>query len=858
LRPGRARRERDEERASHLAFEADAIERSGRPRAEAVRAALDRYWPAPSARWRPESLVHDARFAVRGLRRAPGFACLEAGMLAATFTALLSTASALDALLVRPLPFPDGDRLVAIRQTDQARPAGFNVSLPNFRDWSARSRTTDAMAAWHELVRGVAGAGADARPATVVTVTGAFFDVLRVPAALGRTITTADEGRPERVVALSDRLWREMFGARSEVVGAVIRLDGQPVTIVGVMPARFHYPPAADLWESWPLAHQQYLPRNTITERVIARLAPGRTVDEARSDLGAIAAALRAEHPDPAANQATGARVVTLREEWLGPERLFWWLLGLGVAGACLAAWLNLICAHLAREGQRRAAALVQAALGATASRIRQSRLIEAALIVAPAAAASWLAAPWVLDALWSGTDVLSLRMVRPVVTGWPLAGLAVACAGLIALLGSGRAAAPAGAIRVAGVSGAGGARMARIRSWLVGCQVVGATVLLVAAWVTLQAALDILAVPRGFDAKGVVTADLRLPAAPAPAIERRVASVLERLRAVPGVAAAGVVNQLPLAADAGRSPRIASAVIAETDGGRVADAEVGAGFHAVQGDYFEALGIPVHEGRTFESRDTTESPRVAVVSARMARRFWPDGSAIGRRFEVMGADSALAGRAMTVIGVVGDVRTTSLERESLPDYYVTYAQGISIGWRRYLAVRVRGDEASYITAIRDAIRTAAPDAAFTVTPMESRVRHSLARRLIAGTAFAGLAGVAVLLVVTGVYGVLSLLVGSRTREIGVRVALGASAARVRVDVIRSMARPVALGLAAGLGLSIALQRSLHAAGIGRAGVDLPSTAAAASVVAAVWLVGSALPAWRASRVDPARALRSE
>jgi predicted permease len=863
LRPGRARREREEERAFHLALESESLRREGHVSREASRIARQRLGAGltgPPAGWTVATIWRDVRLAARALRRSPGFSVPAGLTLVGTLAVTTVTTSVLGALFVRALPFPGDAELVVIRQTDAARPTGFHVSLPNFRDWTQRSRTTSAMAAWHEVTSGIAAAGAAARPASVATVTGDFFRVLAVAPALGRAIVPADEADTARVAVISDRLWREMFGAAVDVGGRIVRIDGVPVTIVGVMPPAFRYPATAEVWQSWPAASQQYLPRNTITEQVIARLAPGRAVPDAQEELGAIAAALHVAYPDLRLNQATGARVIALRDQILGSERAVWWLLGGAVLFAAIAACLNLVCANLARASARRADVAIRAALGASRGRLLQYWLVEALVLAVASTAAAALAAPWLLQWLWSRTDLARLQTVQPRVDTWTLAVVLAVAVGSAVVIAIGPAAAwlLRGEPEWRAVPARGGSRTGGLRSALIALQIAVAMVLLVAAGTAGRAAVTILGQPRGFDEGGVVTADLRLPPRPRAETGALLEAVRARIREMPGVRAVGTVNNLPLSADPGRSPRVASAVVAYGRGGRVADGEVGAGFHAVDGDYFGAMGIPLLRGRSFEITDGAASPRVAVVSERMARRFWPDEDAIGQRFEVLGADQRLAGTPLTVIGVVGDVRTTSLEQDSLPDYYVSFDQGISVIWRRYLVARVDGDAARYVASLQRAVREAAPDVAVSVATMHARVRSSLARRLFAGETLVALGVAALLLVLVGIYGVLGASVSASTREIGLRIALGATASRVRREVLRSVGGAVALGMTGGVAVSVALQRQLGAIAAGAGPLDVLTVVSAAAAIASVALLAAVVPVSRATGVDPNLALRAD
>lgn len=863
LRFGRFAQERREEAEFHREMEADRLRREGLPDAAARLAADAAFgWPPATERdlrWYLETFTSDLRLAVRTLRRSPLHVTTVVMSAAGAVAIATMVASILGALFVRPLPFRDSERLVVAWQTDSLRPQGFNVSLPNFRDWAARTTTFAAMAAWSQRTGAIADDRADARPAHLVEVTGDFFRVLGAQPMLGRALDVDDEKRDDLVVVLSHRLWHAMFGGDSTVPGRRILVNGNATTVIGVMPPDVRYPPTGDLWISWPHDRQQYLPRNAITQQVVARLADGMSFEQALAELDAVARSLAAEHPVRSQNQATGALVRPLREELFGRERPLLVLLGAGIAFVLLVACLNLACAGLARALDRVPDLDVRTALGAPRWRLLQSAGAEALVLAVTSSTLALLAAPWMTAFVWRQSAFASMQSAHPRV--------GVGGGMLAVLLSSGIMAAtvlwPAWHVSRARRRLVGLTRQrvvgtrSRASSILVGVQVAMATLLLVGAGLAARSTLRLLAEPRGFDASRVLTVGLRMPHLPPARAARLSAALLDSVRAIPGVTAVGAVNHLPLTADAGRSPRAASAIVAHTAAGPVTDGEVGAGFHAVDGEYFTAMRIPVQRGRAFTASDDADAPRAAVISESMARRFWANEDALGRTFEVFGADSRLASQQLVVVGVVGDVRTTSLEQESLPDYYVSYAQGIGNVWHRYLVIRTAGDPSRLVPAVRQAIRAADPQVAMEFATMEHRLARSLVRWLLAGATLGTVAVIGLVVVLLGVYGVVAYTVTARRREIGLRIALGATPAGVQASVLRSVARLVVPGVAAGVAGALALGNVLQQLVFELSPRDPVVLTVATLAIGVAALAAAFVPARRATRIDPNEVLRA-
>ena len=793
-----------------------------------------------------DSVLMDVRYALRRLFNARGFTLAVVLTLAAGIGGAAATFSVLDAAVLRPLPFPDADRLVRLREvTPQGDP--FSASEPEYLEYAARMRTLSSTAAMRPVAVTLTGAGEPAR-LDAAAVTSSIFPLLGIRAAQGRVLTEDDEReQPARLTAvISSRMWRERFGGDGNVFGRTVWLDGRPTSIVGVLPETAIIP-SADLW--LPLNASPSADRNDKWLDVIGRLAPGATVRAAGDEAVAVTAALAQQYPR---TKGWSARVELLQDWILGPglRRMAWVLVGAVVTLLALAC-ANIAGLLMARAAGRRTEMGVRAALGAERWRLVRQLVTENLLLGAIGGVAGLLTASWILAGV-SATlrDVLPAGRAATLDGRAMIASLAIMLAstlafGLFPALHAARDGSH-GALR----AGARGATPANRRwsSLLVGVQVALAMVLLVGSCLLAKSFAQLSKVDVGFAAERVLTVPLSLP-------DRRYAEdarvaffdqAIARLAAVPGVESASATATNPF-----RQWGYANDVTPED---RAAEAPpsglLQAGWRSVTPGFFETLSVPLIRGRAFTAADRAGAPRVAIVSQSLAARMWPGENPVGRRFFWGG----VSGRTRTVIGVVGDIRDVRLDAPVTPMLYLPYGQ-LALGDMTML-VRTRAGAAAVAEGIRreiHAIDPALPVAEIAPLAANRAVSMSAPRFRTAMLAVFGM--VALLLASVGLYGVVAFTVSQRTREIAIRVALGARPEQVTQLFFRRGAALTAIGAVVGLFLAWAAAGLVQSLLFQTSARDPWIFAAAAVLLTGVALTASYLPARRASRFDPVRGL---
>jgi len=805
-----------------------------------------------------EILRGDLRYAARRAGAAPGFTLTVIAVAALGIGATTAAFSIANHVFLRPLPFPGSDRLVQLWQDESGRGISrMELSPANYRDWKARSTSFEAMGVYTNRAANLTGAGEPQRLDGAL-VTWDLFAVLQVQPALGRPFSEADD-RPGAAgtVILSDGLWRAMFGGDPSVLGRTVTLDGHPLEVIGVMPRAFRFPHrTTEFWAALRLPPDAFEDRTDTYIYPVARLRPGVTVDRARAEVQAIAAQLAREFPDT--NRRTGAYLHLLRDQVSDRSRLMLLALAGGSLCVLLIACTNLAHLLLARSLARGREVAVRMALGAGADRLVRQMLTESLALaacggvagVALAAVASPLAAALVPTTLPIG-DVP------------PLDARVLLCAALVTAataLGFGLVPALAvrrdegmPALRDGARAGTGrGAR--RLRSALVVAEVTACVVLLVTAGLLVRALWRVQQIDPGFRAEGVLTLRTALPLPEyAPTARRqqfydRVIGEVERL---PGVSRAAYISALPMVWRGGIWP--------VTPDGQAPDPSSRhlASLRQVTPGLFDALGIPLVEGRDLQLSDTRDSPFVAVVSESFARVHWPDEDPIGRVFHV-------AFFERTVVGVVGDVRVRGLERsDSEPQVYIPSPQvpdgGISGYAPKDLVIKAGVPPASLIPAVRRIIAEADPRQPISdLRPLADVVAGETASRQVQLRALSVFAAAAVVLAALGIHGLLAFGVSARLREFGVRRALGAQTGAIVGMVVRQGLVLALAGTLLGAAAAWAAGRWLESLLAGVSPSDPLTFAAAAAIVLLVAATGSAFPALRAMRVDPAAALRSE
>jgi putative ABC transport system permease protein len=809
-------------------------------------------------------LLQDLRYAVRALRKSPGFTAVALATLALGIGANTAIFSVVNAVLLEPLSFPDSGRLVAFYQTLPAKgvtTAG--VSYLNYADFANRSRSFEQLGAIRMHDYTLTGQG---EPALVVggTVTGNVFAMLGTRPLLGRGLAASDEALDAAPVAvLSEKLWRERFGADPAAVGRTVRLDERVFTVVGVMPAAFHSPPdkpPAELWAALvqdPVFGDLRQKRGGHYLTAVGRLRPDATIGAAEAELAAIARGLAQQYPKE--NENWGVRLLPLAESLVAGVRTALWVLLGAVFLVFLIACVNVANLMLVRSSGRARELAVRSALGAGRGRLARQLLTEALVLGLAGGALGVALAVAGMKALraWLPADLP--RVTEVGIDGRVLVFSLLASLAATLVFGVGPALAAGGANLSAtlreGSAGAGeSGKRRRLRSLLIAGETAFSFVLLVGAALLIRSFVRLQDVPLGFRPDGVLTAGMSLPRAQYAKPEQWrgfYGSLVERLRSEPGVESAAAALPLPLA---GGGLNFAFTIEGRADEGAGANDKT-ANYTAATPDYFRVMGVPLAAGRIFGDHDAPGAPHVCVVSSAFAHRYFPTEDPLGKRL-VFGFQEPIA---REIVGVVGDVKRDGLALPSQPEMYVPFAQ--DPWWAAYAIVRTAsgGDPARLSSAVRADVQALDPTLPIeNVAPMRSFIDDSVAQPRFR-TTLLGLFGVAALLLaVLGIYGVISYSVGRRTREVGIRLALGAAPADVLRMVLWEGLALVALGLVLGLAGAFLATRSLSSLLFEVSRLDAGSWIGVAAVLLLAGLAASWIPARRATRVDPVTALRSE
>jgi putative ABC transport system permease protein len=815
----------------------------------------------------------DLKYAARTLTRSPGFSAIALATIAIGIGANAAIFSIVDAVLFRPLPYPRADELVLVSQVNRQTMQSLGDATPaNFLDWRARNSVFSGMASFESASLVLTGSD---RPERLdgAMVNANFFDVLDVKPAIGRAFVEADErpGAP-RVAILSDGLWRRRFAARTTVVGETIRVNDETTTIVGVMAPRIDYPDKAEVWVAphWRVPDDPLLgpTKDPSAQRthgyifVVARLKPGVSVRAAQADMGAVA--LRLEHDYPDDLQNLGVRLVPLRSDLVADVTSTVRLLFGAVAALLLIATANVSGLLIARATARRHEIALRVAIGASKGRILTQLLTESVLLAAAGGLCGVILAMWLVNPLVAlSPDSLTVAGDVRIDGTVLLYSLAVSlAAGLFFGLAPARQLTRINVhddLKQSARSGSG-AGQRRIRSALVAGEIALSLVLLVAAGLTVRSFIRLQRVTTGFDTDNLVTVALSPSQTRYPTASQR-ADFYERtiaaLREIPGGAGVAATSRLPLAP--GNSTRGLNIP------GVPVGTPTGANYRTASPDYFRVMGIPVLRGCVFSDADREGRGLVAVVSASLAQRFWPNQDPIGKHFSI---DEPL----ITVVGVVGDVHAASLEAPVQPTVYVPYRQDAFPFMTFVLRVRAGSAEASPYGSGTSAGSSASLQASVRraiwevdkeqpvgdVLTMDQRLSDSLSRRRFGVTLLTAFGAIAAALAAIGLYGVLAFIVAQRRREIGVRMALGATAHEVVGEIMGQGLRLASLGIAIGIALAVAVTRLMESLLYGTSATDAATFAGVATLLIIIAGGASALPALRASRVDPLVALREE
>lgn len=805
------------------------------------------------------TLVRGLRYGIRVLARNPGFAAVAVIVLALGIGANAAIFSVVNAVLLRPLPFPSSSQLVRVYHVPPAKSFPgmkiFAVSPANYLDWESQNRVFQGMAIHGYKTLNLTGL---AQPETVLAarVSASFFAVLGVEPMLGRAFLPEEDraGSPNLVI-LKYSFWKSHFAANPNVIGHQLALDGQAYTIAGVMGPAFRIPDDVGLWVPLGWTDKDRAVRNNHNYLVLARLKPGVNVERAQAEMNTISA--RLERRYPADDAGWGALVLPLQEDIVGDVRPALLVLLGAVAFVLLIACANVANLLLARTLGRKKEVAIRSALGASAGSIVRQALGEAVLLSLVGGALGLALARAGVSLIVAFLSKDLPRAAEIGVDGWVL-GFALVISLLAGMLAGLLPAWRLTKINVNEALKSGLGRTDadtggnRTRSVLVASEVALSLVLLVGAGLMIRTLLALSNVNPGFDARNVLTMQVSIPPAKYPQPSRQSAffnQVLERVRALPGVLAAGTIDALPLSGNGSTQPIAIEGrpVVALADQPEV-------GVRSISPGYLSAMRIPLLAGRDFNDGDAAGRQPVILVSQSMAAQFWPGENPIGKRLTL----SFTPGKLRTVVGVVANVKNESLS--ALRPQAMIYVSMNQDPWVWLsLVVRTAGPPSSEISAVTGVIHQVDPSQpVLEVNTMENVVADSLFEQRFELWLLGAFAALALLLAAVGIYSVLAYAVRRRAREIGLRMALGAQTRDVLEMIVLAGMKPTLIGLAIGLAGALALGRVMASLIFGVGAADPATFVAVCALLAAVALAACALPACRATRIAPTEALREE
>ncbi len=798
------------------------------------------------------AFLADFRLAIRVLTRSPGFSLAVVTVMALGIGATAAMFTALDQTVIRSLPYRDPARLAMIWEDYSAFGVPKQrVSPGTFLDWRRRSQTFADLAAYGAVSTNLSRTGA---PEEILgqRVTSNLIPMLGVPPLVGRVFTLEEERPGVKAVVLSYRLWQRKFAGDRDLVGKTIVMNDEPNAVIGVMPPGFVYPDRrTEYWAPFGLSPEILNHRNSHFLKVVGRLKPEVDVAAAQGDMNRVATELAAAYP--ATNAQVGIRVVPLKDEMLGQSAVAFFVL-VGAAGCVLLiGCANVANLLLARSARRQHDVTVRLALGASPRSVVGGLLTENVVLSAAGGALGVVIARFSLPALQ--------RLVPPAVAGYvelhlDTRALLVAAA---VSVGAGILFGLAPALQLARIVPTArsviGHRHRRLANLLVVAELAIALVLVIGATLLIETLAHLAAVDPGFSSRGILTANLSIPMPKyqdAATRRRFYDEVLTRVRAIPGTVSAGLSSDLPYTSRGNTMSLLIE--------GQPPPQGVGqdALFRLVSAGYLETLGAHLREGRLLDARDRPESPPVVVVSASLARLYWPTGSAIGHRIDTGTGDGAR--RWMTIVGVIDDMRERGIDLDLKPAVYVPFPQtDITFFQPSEIAVLTARPPLTVSAELQQAVHSVDADQPVSeLRTMDEIVADELAGRTQMLQLLATFAAVALILAALGTYAVLSNIVSQRTREIGVRLAIGASPR----DIVRAMlgysAKLAAAGVLAGVVVAAASTRLLAALLFGVTPLDPKTIVGVAALLAAVALVAAYVPTRRAASLDPVAALREE
>jgi putative ABC transport system permease protein len=811
-----------------------------------------------------ESFLQDCRYAFRILARSPGFTLIAVLALAIGIGANSAIFSIVNAVILKPLPYEKPEQLVQLwmRFTGIGIPNDQNwVSAPEFADLQ-HSQSLSHLAAVSSTSFNINITGAPERIDSAVVSTS-FFPLLGVQAELGR-VFLPEEGQSgrERVVLLSDGLWRRRFGADPAISGRKLVMNGQSYLVVGVLPPDFHLPLEAEVWTPLVFGADDLSPnaRGNHQYQVIARIKPGLSLEQARADMGVVSQQIINQNPNYPYKQFNFRVIaIPLLEQQIGDIKTALWVLMSAVGLVLLIACANVANLLLVRASSREREIAVRQALGVSRWRLIRQLLTESAILGLTAGATGLFIGYWALRLLTalSATSfprVVEAHMDLRVLAFTLLVSLATGILFGLAPAFSSRHVTH-DALKEGGRGGTAGAGSQRLRGMLVIAEVALSLTLLVGAGLLIRSFLRLQEVNTGFRSEGVLTLRVSLPSEKYSKSEQThtfYRELLDRVRRLPGVDSAGGVTGLPLSA-AGWS----GTTTVDSQAVQPKDASPEADQRPVFPGYFEAMGIPLVRGRYFEQRDNETAAPVAIIDETMANTYWPQQDPIGKRIRQGGANSTQPWR--TIIGVVRHVRYRTLESASRVEFYWPYDQTPFPLGSMSLAIHTSSDPRSLAGVVQKEVQALDPDQpVYRIRTMEELMSESIARRRLSMFLLAIFAGVALALAAIGIYGIMAYSVAQRAHEVGIRMALGASSADVVRMVLGQSLGLTLGGIVVGLLGSLALTNLLSSLLFNIKATDATTFLLVALILAVVAMVASFVPAYRATTIDPVNSLRQE
>ncbi|HEY6803033.1 MAG TPA: ABC transporter permease [Pyrinomonadaceae bacterium] len=815
-------------------------------------------------------MKQDLKYAFRILLKSPAVTAVAVLTLALGIGANTAIFSVLNAVVLRPLPYAEPDRLVTLWETVAGNDKR-SVAPGNFTDWREQNRSFSDLAATFYGNFNLTGNGEPER-VNGSTVTSNLMSTLGVSAQLGRTFQPDDDEHQDRkVTILSDALWQRRFGGDQQIVGKSITIDDTAYTVVGVMKPGFKFPVLSDLWVlggdrnavSASLISQ--FPKNDWSHErdahfisVIGRLKPGVTLSQAQSDIAGIAGRLEKDFPDT--NAGLGSNVISLHTQIVGNVKTLITILLGAVSLVLLIACTNVASLLLARATQREREFAIRRAVGANRGRLVRQLLTESVLLsfvggIAGLGLSVWAVSLFMklspgdiprLDEASVDLRLLGFTFLVSLITGvafglWPA---------LQATSGSLNQ-----SLKDAGAKASEGKQRRRARNILIVSELALAQVLLVGAGLLIMSYVQVSKIAPGFNADHILSAKIAPAASKYPDPKSRIqfyARALEQLQNLPGVNSAGMVMSLPLS-----GASMNRGFTKEGEREARPDENVAMDYQVVSHDYFSTLQIPVLRGRGFTEQDNASAPHVIVISETMAKRYWPNEDPVGKRMAIGESSKDTSWR--TIIGVVGDVRHASLTDLPVPTGYIDFRQDLESWSRMGFVIKTQTDPSALISSVRSSLVSVDPQQpVYAVDPMEKLLSSSVAPRKFVMTLIGSLAVVALALAIVGIYGVISFSVNERTREIGIRMALGAKRRDVLKMILSQGMRVAGLGIVIGLAIAFGVTRLLTSLLFEVSATDPTTFVLVAATLGVVAVMACYLPARRATKVDPLIALKEE